>query len=720
MPPHHEPIIGIDLGTTNSEVAIISGAAPQVVGADDEAIMPSCVGLDDSGAIVVGHQARNQYAVAPERTVRSIKRLMGSDTRVRMGSEAYSPPEISAFILKALAERAAAALGRPVHRAVITVPAYFTDAQRQATREAGRIAGLEVVRIINEPTAAALAYHAGDAGQRTILVYDLGGGTFDVSVVRIESGVVEVLATGGDNHLGGDDFDAIILDRINAHLETAIGIAGARDDRLLQARLRRAAEQAKIELSRRPYVLVEEDHVATVGGAVKHLSWEWSRADFEGAIEELLAGTMRARHHRTQKTRRCARNDRLDRILLGRRVDAHSARLPVAGRAPGTGAAGESEPGTVRGAGRRRAGGHRNGTGHAGPCWSTSRPTRSAPACWANSTGAFLRAQVRAVDPAQREAAGLSHRGILHAVRGSAGRSISRCTRGRIATPCRTSRSAPSCSEGLNRQRGAFDRGLLFTYHLDLDGILSVHAVERATRARDPRRDRECAGTAPPREAVNAPDSGSPPAGARTRSRAMPMAAVRRTPPSCRPRFATRSAGRSRPGPGNGPGRGQGGDRRPDGGPARCREGGRHGAGRRRPARAGRDPVLPGVAAVQRCPTCGARHRGGPDCHRCRTDLRQVLAIERCAAGLRQQARAAARCRLHRTGACCRRARLPPCTAVPSRWRCAPSSLCGNATSPWPCASGFEHRTLPSSRPSNERSSNRSNNWTRFVPKPIC
>ena len=164
---------------------------------------PRCVGLDESGAIVVGHQARNQYAAAPERTVRSIKRLMGSDTRVRMGPEAYRPQEISAFILKALKERAAGALGHPVRKAVITVPAYFTDTQRQATREAGQIAGLEVVRIINEPTAAALAYQRDDDGQRKILVYDLGGGTFDVSVVRIERGVVEVLATSGDNHLGG-------------------------------------------------------------------------------------------------------------------------------------------------------------------------------------------------------------------------------------------------------------------------------------------------------------------------------------------------------------------------------------------------------------------------------------------------------------------------------------------------------------------------------------
>ena len=153
-----------------------------------------------------------------------------------------------------------------MRKAVITVPAYFTDAQRQATREAGEIAGLTVVRIINEPTVAALSYESGGAGSRTLLVYDLGGGTFDVSVVRIEQGVVEVLATAGDNQLGGDDFDALVLERLNAHVETALGIENARDDRLLQARLRRAAERAKIELSDQPYVRVHPAPVLRVAG----------------------------------------------------------------------------------------------------------------------------------------------------------------------------------------------------------------------------------------------------------------------------------------------------------------------------------------------------------------------------------------------------------------------------------------------------------------------
>ena len=309
-----ETIIGIDLGTTNSEVAIISGGRPEVVREDGDAIVPSCVGLDEAGNVVVGRQARNQAVLAPERTVLSIKRRMGSDERVSMGPEEYTPQEISAFILKALRARAVRALGHDVHRAVITVPAYFTDAQRQATREAGEIAGLEVVRIVNEPTAAALSYESGGEGSRRILVYDLGGGTFDVSVVAIEDGVVEVLASTGDNRLGGDDFDAVIAERLNTHVETEFGIEDARENRLLQARLVRAAEQAKIELSTRPWVRVEEDHIATVDGEPKHLSCELSRADFERDIDELLARTMRS--VTTALDDAGVRPGQLDRILL--------------------------------------------------------------------------------------------------------------------------------------------------------------------------------------------------------------------------------------------------------------------------------------------------------------------------------------------------------------------------------------------------------------------
>ena len=477
MAPDQEPIIGIDLGTTNSEVAIIAGGTPRIVGTDDDAIMPSCVGLDDSGAIVVGHQARNQYAVAPERTVRSIKRQMGSDTRVRMGAEAYSPPEISAFILKALGERAAAALGRPVHRAVITVPAYFTDAQRQATREAGRIAGLEVVRIINEPTAAALAYHAADGGQRTILVYDLGGGTFDVSVVKIESGVVEVLATSGDNHLGGDDFDAIIVDRINAHLEAEIGIAGVRDDRLLQARLRRAAEQAKIELSRRPYVLVEEDHVATVDGAVKHLSWEWSRTDFEGAIEELLAGTMRA--VTTALSDAAVRPNELDRIVLV----GGSTRIPrvsqLLAERLGQEPHGEVNPDLCVALGAGVQAGIEMGLDMPAVLVDIT-PYTFGTSVLGDVDG---RPYAHKFVPLIRRNAKLpaTHTGAFYTLYADQQSAEIKVYQGEDRDALQNVEIGTFLFEGLNQQRGAFDRGLLFTYHLDLDGILSVHAVERAT-----------------------------------------------------------------------------------------------------------------------------------------------------------------------------------------------------------------------------------------------
>ena len=477
MAADREPVIGIDLGTTNSEVAIIAGGAPRIVGADDDAILPSCVGLDDSGAIVVGHQARNQYAVAPERTVRSIKRLMGSDTRVRMGPEAYSPQEISAFILKALKERAAGALGRPVRKAVITVPAYFTDAQRQATREAGRIAGLEVVRIINEPTAAALAYHGGDDGERKILVYDLGGGTFDVSVVKIESGVVEVLATSGDNHLGGDDFDAIILDRINAHLETDAGLDGARDDRVLQARLSRAAEHAKVELSRQPYVLVEEDHVATVDGAVKHLSWEWSRTDFEGAIEELLAGTMRA--VTTALNDAAVRPNELDRILLV----GGSTRIPrvshLLAERLGQEPHGEVNPELCVALGAGVQAGIEMGLDMPAVLVDIT------PYTFGTSILGELdgRPYAHQFVPLIRRNAKLpaSHTEAFYTVYENQPSAEIKVYQGEDPDALQNVEIGTFLFEGLNSQQGARDRGLLFTYHLDLDGILSVHAVERAT-----------------------------------------------------------------------------------------------------------------------------------------------------------------------------------------------------------------------------------------------
>src|ERR1700694_808092 len=192
-----QPIVGIDLGTTNSEVAIIRDGQPHVFEEDGDPILPSFVGLSEDAPLLVGKAARNQWVLAPERTIKSIKRKMGQDVKVKLGDQEYRPQEISAMILKALKDRAAAQLGTEVRKAVITVPAYFNDAQRQATREAGDLAGLEVVRILNEPTAASLAYGYGDGSRHTALIYDLGGGTFDVSVVVIEGEVTEVLPSHG-------------------------------------------------------------------------------------------------------------------------------------------------------------------------------------------------------------------------------------------------------------------------------------------------------------------------------------------------------------------------------------------------------------------------------------------------------------------------------------------------------------------------------------------
>ena len=289
-----EPIIGIDLGTTNSEVAFYHDGRIDVIADNDNGIVPSVVGLNDDGTIVVGREAVNQAAIKPESTVLSIKRRMGTDDRIELGDNRFSPQEISAFILKALKRRAEKHLNQPVSKAVITVPAYFTDAQRQATREAGQIAGLEVVRIVNEPTAAALTYHHGDDNRtRRLLVYDLGGGTFDVSIVKIENGVVEVLASTGDNKLGGDDFDRKIVDELVDHLKRKHDLDVSGDFRVM-ARLLRAAEAAKCALSSAPYTRIEEDHVGRKDGRDIHLSMELAREQFEAMIEDDLSRTMQS------------------------------------------------------------------------------------------------------------------------------------------------------------------------------------------------------------------------------------------------------------------------------------------------------------------------------------------------------------------------------------------------------------------------------------------
>ena len=291
-----DEILGIDLGTTNSEIAIYRDGHPEVL-RDEQGriILPSVVGLTENGELLVGEEARNQFLLYPERTVRSIKRRMGSDAKVRLGEREYTPQEISAIILSRLKEIAQAQLGRTIRKAVITVPAYFSDTQRQATREAGEIAGLEVARIINEPTAAALVYEATQHQGKRILVYDLGGGTFDVSVVRIEQGVVEVISSHGNNHLGGDDFDHKIVEHVFEHLKLKHGVDVA-DWPQAMARILRSAEDAKKQLSDHPYARIAEEYLAEHGGQPVNLDLELSREQYEDMIAPFIEETLGAIH----------------------------------------------------------------------------------------------------------------------------------------------------------------------------------------------------------------------------------------------------------------------------------------------------------------------------------------------------------------------------------------------------------------------------------------
>ena len=287
-----KPIVGIDLGTTNSEVAIIREGRPVVISdAAGETIVPSFVGLSSTGEMLVGEPAHNQYVVTPERTIKSIKRKMGSDERVSLGEQSYTPQEISAFILRRLKSMAEEFLGETIEQVVITVPAYFTDKQRQATKDAGEIAGLEVVRIINEPTAAALAYGLDREEDQFLIVYDLGGGTFDISVIEINSGVVEVRASRGDTKLGGDDFDAALVKYIAEDFWQQHEVDLREDQRAL-ARLTRAAERAKIELSDAPFAQIREEFIATKGRKPLHLEMELERSRFEALINSMLESTI--------------------------------------------------------------------------------------------------------------------------------------------------------------------------------------------------------------------------------------------------------------------------------------------------------------------------------------------------------------------------------------------------------------------------------------------
>jgi molecular chaperone DnaK len=282
-----ERIIGIDLGTTNSVMAVLDGGEPRVIPTSEgRHLLSSVVAFTPTGDRVVGDIAKRQLLTHPTRTIASIKRLMGTRQGVTIDGREYMPPEISAIILRKLRDDAEAYLGEPVHKAVITVPAYFSDAQRQATKDAGRIAGLEVIRIVNEPTAAALAYGLDRQQTHTILVWDLGGGTFDVSILSLGDGVFQVLATNGDTRLGGDDWDNALAHYLLNIFREGQGIDLSKD-RLAQQRLRDAAETAKIQLSSLETTHITLPFLAAMAGQPKHLDCMLSRREYEALTSSL-------------------------------------------------------------------------------------------------------------------------------------------------------------------------------------------------------------------------------------------------------------------------------------------------------------------------------------------------------------------------------------------------------------------------------------------------
>ena len=286
-------IIGIDLGTTNSCVAVIEGGEPVVIAnAEGNRTTPSVVAFSKTGERMVGQVAKRQAVTNADRTISSIKRHMGTDYRATIGDKKYTPQEISAMVLQKLKADAEAYLGQPVTEAVITVPAYFSDAQRQATKDAGKIAGLEVKRIVNEPTAAALAYGIDKENEQTIMVYDLGGGTFDVSILEIGDGVIDVKATNGNTRLGGDDFDNCIMDYLVAEFKKAEGI-DLSNDKVAMQRLKEAAEKAKIELSGVTTSTINLPYITADATGPKHLDVTLTRAKFNELTAHLVEATLK-------------------------------------------------------------------------------------------------------------------------------------------------------------------------------------------------------------------------------------------------------------------------------------------------------------------------------------------------------------------------------------------------------------------------------------------
>ena len=288
-----DKILGIDLGTTNSAFAVMEGSDPEIiVNGEGDRTTPSVVAFTDDGERLVGKPAKNQAIQNPDRTVSSIKRHIGEeDYTVEIGDDSYTPEEISAMILQKIKRDAEEYLGDEVERAVITVPAYFNDRQRQATKDAGEIAGFQVERIVNEPTAASMAYGLDDEREQTVLVFDLGGGTFDVSILDLGGGVYEVVATNGDNDLGGDDWDEAVMDWLIEEFENDHGV-DLSDDRQAMQRLKDAAEEAKIELSSRKETEINLPYISATDSGPIHLEQRLSRAKFESLTEDLIERTV--------------------------------------------------------------------------------------------------------------------------------------------------------------------------------------------------------------------------------------------------------------------------------------------------------------------------------------------------------------------------------------------------------------------------------------------
>lgn len=317
-----EVILGIDLGTTNSEVSIIKNSKPEIIKIDGEDLLPSVVSLDNDDNIIVGTSAKNQRLLFPEKTISSVKRKMGELEKLKLGDKEYSPEEISSFILKKLKSAAEKHIGHEVKKAVITVPAYFSDAQKKATRKAGELAGLKVERIINEPTAAALAYEANHKGEKNIVVYDLGGGTFDVSIITLEEGVIEVKSSTGNNHLGGDDFDNLLYNHVLNKIETEHKVK-LDDDLKVKNRLLKAVEECKKTLSFDSYATISEEYLFEKDKVPVNVNIEISRIEFEELIEDLVDKTFEAVEQALVESK-FKPND-IDEILLV----GGSSRIPV-------------------------------------------------------------------------------------------------------------------------------------------------------------------------------------------------------------------------------------------------------------------------------------------------------------------------------------------------------------------------------------------------------